>query len=119
MSTKLEEAGRTETKGVLYLQTIFLRFSTYWNDQKTSASRVHLKSPTEFVERIMPTDETWVPNLSAALWTALNITALTHIARGTPLPASKTSATGDDRTVSTMGVTGSPSPPLEFQPSIP
>ena len=82
MSMKLEGAGRTEIKGVLYLQAMSLRFSTYWNDQKTSASRVNLKSPTELVERIMSTDETWVPNLSAALRTALNISALTRMAGG-------------------------------------
>ena len=106
VSTKLEGAGRTEIKGVLYLQAMSLRFSTYWNDQKTSASRVDLKSPTELVERIMSTDETWVPNLSAALRTALNISALTRMAGGGASPASKTSAAGDDATVSTMGLTG-------------
>ena len=35
MSTKLEGVGRTETKGVLYLQAMSLWFSTYWNNQKT------------------------------------------------------------------------------------
>ena len=92
--------------GVLYIQAMSLRFSAYRNNQKTSASRLNLKSPTELVERIMSTDETWVPNLSAALRTALNITALTRMAGGAPSPASKTSAAGDDGTVSTMGLTG-------------
>ena len=70
VSTKLEGAGRTETKGVLYLQAMSLRFSTYWNDQKTSASRMNPKSPTELMERIIQSkmlidfDDSSIPVLS-------------------------------------------------------
>ena len=54
----------------------------------------------------MATDKTWIPNLLAALWIALNITTLTRMAGGIPSPTSKTSATGDNRTVSTVGLKG-------------
>jgi hypothetical protein len=54
----------------------------------------------------MATDETWVPNLLAAMKTALNITTLTCIARGMPLPTSKPPTAEDDGTVSTMWMTG-------------
>ena len=91
---------------MFYLQAMSLRFSTYCNNQKTSASCVNLKSPTKLVERIMATDKTRVPNLLASLWTALKITTRTHMAGEMPSPASKIPATGDYRTVFTMGPMG-------------
>ena len=52
----------------------------------------------------MATDETWVPNLSAAMRSTLNGSALAHMAGDTHPLEPQSPATVDDGTVSTMGM---------------
>lgn len=101
-ATTLTDPGHTSIRGVLYLQAMSIQYSTFWNKQKYAPGPVAMKDPTNLVDLVMETNETWIPTLSPGMRVQLNIPALQRL--GTTLPGTRglpAPAVRDDASVAT------------------